>query len=194
MQGATEWKPGAYTLVCEDLSTGATQQTVAAVGLDNKYNGYTLLELLLVVVCIIIFATRGLYLWHDLTARDKVRSSFDSLARAIEATRILALENDSSFALCASADGVNCNASWRGGLLITDDAQKKISYGSYLYLPCDLIFKGRLIDNKIIFTSSGFTSGIQGRFYCTANSLNKTFSLLVRMNGSVGDVEESNIN
>jgi Tfp pilus assembly protein FimT len=146
------------------------------------------------MVCLVIFATQGLYLWHDLAARDKVRSSLDYLARSIEATRILALEHNSTFALCASTDGINCNTSWRGGLLITDDNNKKFLYGSNLYLPCDLSFKGRLIDNKIIFTSSGFTSGIQGRFYCTVNSLHRTFSLLVRINGSVGDVVESNIN
>lgn len=140
------------------------------------------------MLCIGIITNQGYNLWQQLIQRNKVRTSLNILAQSIESTRIIALQHNKSYALCASADGINCSQYWQQGLLVTDMQQQKIKYISHWQLPCKLYFRGRLISNKLIFTKSGFTSGSQGRFYCELAKQHKTYSLLVRSNGSVGDL------
>ena len=123
---------------------------------------------------------------QTLQQRLQANVALQILARQIEITRMLALHNNKSYKLCASKDGKSCSEFWGNGLLLQDlDGANKI-YTPNWQPPCKLYFKGRLLENAIVFAASGYTAGIQGRFYCEMPRYAKVYSLLLRVNGSVG--------
>ena len=65
-------------------------------------NGYTLIELLLVMLCIAILAGRGFSLWQQLSMRVAIRSGMYRLAHSIELARMLAVESGQSYVVCGS--------------------------------------------------------------------------------------------
>ncbi|MEY4642226.1 MAG: hypothetical protein RLZZ227_2220 [Pseudomonadota bacterium] len=133
--------------------------------------GYTLLELLVVLALVAVFASMAIPGWGRTLQARTGEIVIHELARTMNFARAAAVTNGSIVTLCRSGDGLACNGNWEDGLLLFTDANAdRIRNGADRLLRHTGRIQGSLrlrsFPNRqyLQFTALGFTYRQNGNF------------------------------
>ncbi len=157
--------------------------------------GFTLLEMLVVIVLVAIMSTLAAPAMSGLSNSMQVRSAASSMHTALQLARSESAKRISRVVLCVSSDGVQCSstAGWHQGWLVFVDANNNavLDNGEAVLqvvknLPANLKAQGNgLLTKYISFTPAGEMQTIGGAFQagtltvCTASGSATEGRLLV---------------
>lgn len=86
-----------------------------------RERGFTLIEMMVVLVIIAIIFSIGIPSFDDLIKRNSVESLQMKLASAVSSARAEAAARNSVISLCPSNDAVSCSGSWNDGWISFED-------------------------------------------------------------------------
>ncbi len=90
----------------------------------SSTRGFTLIELMIVVVILVIGASLALPAFQSMIANNQVTTSSNELLTAINLARTEALKRGRPVAVCASDDGDDCSGDWSEGWIVVNDANR----------------------------------------------------------------------
>lgn len=86
--------------------------------------GFTLLELLIAMVLIILLAALAVPSFHSIMIQSRISTQVTQLVVGINLARSEAVTRHQVVALCASQDGKACQGTWQNGWIVFVDKQK----------------------------------------------------------------------
>ena len=89
--------------------------------MHKNHTGFTLLELLVAMVIIVIICCIGFPVYKNLSARMHAKVEIFRLYRAIQLTRSEAIKNGIMATICPSSDHQHCRGQWQDGYLVFID-------------------------------------------------------------------------
>lgn len=130
----------------ESLSSQTTQR------------GFTLIELMIVLVIVALFASISVPAFQDTISRNRRLTALDSTLAMLSTARTAAVTRDARIALCPSSNQISCSGSaWEGGIIVFVDD------GAGTGMPGDLSLSG---SEEILAVSTQISGGVTIR---TAN-------------------------
>ena len=150
-----------------------------------SHTGMTLLEVLMVMTLIAIFATSAIALSQHLFASTKSKHISNQLLTALYFTRMSAIERGETTSLCASEDGSHCSNNWSTGQLVFLDPKRQgyISSANQIlrFFPIldhhvQITWRGFPNRSTIQFLPTGFTREQNGTFYYCPDQPDLTYS------------------
>ena len=167
--------------------------------MQNKRHGFSLIELtstLAVLMIVFGLASPSLY---RLIERNKAASGINWIIRAINLTRISAVDYGSLTTLCPTRDDVKCGGNWHDRVMVFTDPNddRQLDEGERLILTLNFPYDGstlkwRAFKNKqyLQMTSQGFTNYQNGNFVYCSKDQNPLFARQIVLN-SQGRVKKS---
>ena len=142
----------------------------------HDYRGYTLLELLIVMLVMALLASVSLPDFSAMLENKRSDTNIKRLAQAVEFARVSAITAGSLVTLCRSSDGMGCGGNWQEGILIFTDTNGDRVLNQQDRILRHLTFpdlagtlRWRAFQNRqyLQITSQGFTRYQNGNFtYC----------------------------
>jgi len=142
--------------------------------MPKRNNGFTLLELMMVLCVAIILSMAMTTVGHDWYGAHRATYEINRLLGAVEFARSSALDLGQVVTLCPSEDGETCSQDWSRGYLIFVDRERKgkIKDGKDRLQIFEALPKGASLewrafptDRYVQFAPSGFTREQNGTFY-----------------------------
>lgn len=131
-----------------------------------KSHGFTLWELLIVLILLGVMLLLASPSWQPMLQRNQVDSIVNPLASAIRFSRRSAITSDQDVALCGSSDQKTCDGSWNAGRLVITESGQVLRRSGALPSAYQLFWRSSFSRNdRLVFTPEGFTNGQQGSFY-----------------------------
>lgn len=124
---------------------------------------FTLIELLIVLTLLAIFAQMATPALQDFLDRNRQQALFDQVTRAIYNARTYAVTHGVSVELCASSDGITCSQNWSHGWLLREIDQAEPIAITQLNHKQQLHWSG--FRPRIYFQRTGLSPTSNGRFY-----------------------------
>lgn len=87
----------------------------------NKPHGFTLIELVAVLVIVLLGITIGIPSWQDLLANNRAASAINQLIGAFNLARSEAIKRGLVVSVCQSLDQKSCGGTWQDGQLVFID-------------------------------------------------------------------------
>ncbi len=132
----------------------------------SNTDGFTLLEVLLVIALGIILLLIAAPSYQDFIVRNRAANSISQVISAIQAARNEAIAQGQTIIFCGSSDQVRCDGQWQAGqITLTENAKilriySAISPGDRFWWQSSL---GQ--NNELKLAATGFTAGQRGSFY-----------------------------
>jgi type IV fimbrial biogenesis protein FimT len=154
-------------------------------------SGFTLIDLIASAVIIIIVLGLAAPAFHRLVERNKAATGINWIVRAINLTRISAVDYGSLTTLCPTQDNQRCGGNWYERVMVFTDPNddRAVNEGEHIIVALDFPHRGstlkwRAFRNKqyLQMTSQGFTNYQNGNFvYCSKNQ-NPLFARQIVLN------------
>ncbi|MGB6977133.1 MAG: GspH/FimT family protein [Gammaproteobacteria bacterium] len=137
----------------------------------NKSHAFSLLELLIALVVLVLLLLAGVPAIHHLVLQDRATQTANRIIAAIHYARSEAIQLHQTVTFCKSTDHKICGGEWRAGQIIITSDGRILRVYEPLTTGDELVWKSNLaLNNYLRFAPSGFTYGQQGSFfYCPAN-------------------------
>ena len=87
----------------------------------KRIRGFTLMEMLVLLVVIAIVAAVGLPNFTQMVRANQVTSYGNSLVGAVQLARGMAAQRGEGMAICGSSNGVACDGNWGAGWMVYAD-------------------------------------------------------------------------
>jgi len=135
------------------------------------YRAYTLIELLLAVLLLVIILCTTVPGWQLLLQNNTAKAHVNRIVAAMEYTRTLAIKQNKNIALCRLGFRDQTNSKdWSSGQVIVDQQQTssgKVLYSFSAVQNFDKLFWSSSFNKNdcIVFTPLGEPDGQQGSFY-----------------------------
>ena len=145
--------------------------------MHKNYIGFTLLELLIVLIIVAIMCGIGFPAYQHLMAKVRADAAIFRLYRAIQLTRSEAIKHNAIATICPSSDQHHCIGKWQDGYLIfidqrgdgqIDPEDKIIKIFPALQGKGSIVWKSFPKHNYLQMTPQGFPNNQNGTFYYTA--------------------------
>lgn len=147
--------------------------------MNFKCPGYTLIEGLIFVSILAIITGLAVPSVSAMIERNKAAIGINWIIRAINATRITAIETGTLTTLCPTTDDRSCGGQWHGRVMIFTDGNddliingedKLISVLDFPYPGSTLKWRAFRNRQYLQMTGTGFTNFQNGNFvYCSSN-------------------------
>lgn len=122
---------------------------------NRFHNGFTLLELLVVVSILGTLAMLGLPSLEDMVARAETDSSSKSLQSALSLAKSEAIKRGESVSVCASNDGSDCaTGQWSTGWIVFVDSNADANGDAGSVDPGDTVVRNFSPAGEVILTST----------------------------------------
>lgn len=161
-----------------------------------RQSGFTLIELIAALAIIVIVFGFAVPSIDRMIERNKAAMGINWIIRAINMTRLTAIERGVLTTLCPTRDRISCGGAWHDQVMIFTDSDnsRSINNSDVLVLSLDFPYKGstlrwRSFRNRqyLQMTPSGFTHYQNGNFvYCARNrDLQFARQIVLNMQGRV---------
>lgn len=90
--------------------------------MERRPSGFTLIELMVVVILLVVMATIAIPSFQSFIQNNRVTSKTNELFSALNLARSEALKTQRPVAACASSDGSSCTGGWGDGWIVGIDA------------------------------------------------------------------------
>ena len=134
--------------------------------MNRTQQGFTLIELMTVVIIMAITIAWGIPAFSDLIERTSTRSAAESIVESFRAARLTAVQQKKRIVLCSTNDGASCGATWDDGFLVFEDTNENRSLDAGEAVLHHETFKDSLLvkvgsntQYKIYIDSNGWTPG-----------------------------------
>ncbi|MBT4161891.1 MAG: hypothetical protein HOC70_08900 [Gammaproteobacteria bacterium] len=162
----------------------------------QQLRGYSFIEMIATMAIVIIVFGLAAPPFHRMIERNKAANGINWIIRAINLTRISAVDHGSLTTLCPTRDDESCGGAWHDRVMIfTDNNDDRTLNGKdrviiYLNFPYEgSTLKWRAFRNRqfLQMTASGFTNYQNGNFvYCSADqNLRFARQIVLNMQGRV---------
>lgn len=177
---------------------------------NAKANGFTLIELIFVLLIAGILISIAVPSYNDAVSKNKVNAPYKSLRSAISLAKTEAISRNQQVVICASDDQSSCGDDWNKGWMVFVDSNKNESYEAsasesgdiadeILSVNTELNSEVTLsfISNKsgkaateMVFTRQGYATGTSGDFiFCskhdTSNKAENARAIIVIESGVI---------
>jgi type IV fimbrial biogenesis protein FimT len=162
----------------------------------TKLTGYTLIEMIAVLAIVVIASGITIPSLYRMAERNKAANGINWIIRAVNITRISAVEFGTLTTLCPTIDDTSCGGVWHNRIMVfTDHNDDRAINGNdrvitYLDFPYEgSTLKWRSFRNRqyLQMTATGFTNFQNGNFvYCSADQdLRFARQIVLNMQGRV---------
>lgn len=162
----------------------------------KKSRGYTLVELLTVVLVIGILLTLAIPAYHAWMSRNRTMTQVNQLVGVINFARSEAIKRQMTITVCATDDGEKCGTAWEKGWMVFVDKQNtgqmaegdtKLRIYGPLQPNARLQWNATRSNNFLQLAPSGGTRGQDGTFtYCAdAQSTDPGTTIIVSQTGRI---------
>lgn len=153
--------------------------------------GFSLIELLIVIVLLSILLLGGISLWREFVQHNRANATVHQITTALQFARSEAIKNNGLVIFCASQNQKTCDGPWQNGQIILIK-NKILRIYSPLSNKDRLIWKSAFGKNdRLEFVSTGFTNGQSGSFWYCPNDLRFAKRIVVLQSGRTRVTEES---
>jgi type IV fimbrial biogenesis protein FimT len=141
-----------------------------------KRNGYTFLELICLLVCLLILVGISSATWLHFHSQFQQHAIVERINQALMLTRAEAISKNQKVLYCGSSDKAHCDGQWQKGQIIKI---AKTSQVLKTYPAINSKLQMKFIANfgkarDVMFTPMGFTNGQQGHFsFCILTRWNR---------------------
>ena len=118
----------------------------------KRPDGFTLLELMVVVILLVVMATIAIPSFQSLIQNNRVTSQTNELLTAFNVARSEALKTQRPVAVCASNDDATCSGGWGDGWIVGVDAAG--SAGQTTVTVADVVRVWAGLSNDVVFAES----------------------------------------
>jgi len=150
-----------------------------------KSSGLTLIELLLAICLISIFALASFSSWRHFLEKNQLEIATSDLLQFLKSARQNAIEKGERITVCPSSDHQYCDKNWSAKSLIICDKTQVIAFQDFPEI-IQLNWKSSLGHNdQLVFLSTGLTHGQQGHFTVSHKKNNQSSEVVVLMGGAI---------
>lgn len=129
----------------------------------NRLNGFTLVELLVVLLLLAILGSLAMPAFAELIARNRQQALLNQVQGILQHARTQAILQRRTIEVCGSADAQTCSANWASGWLTRTLSSEQILHITQLPNHDALRWSG--FTQSIRFHSNGTSPTGNGRFY-----------------------------
>ncbi|MDF3055298.1 MAG: fimT [Gammaproteobacteria bacterium] len=135
-----------------------------------KQKGFSLLELITVLLIICILLTLSIPTGRHFLAKNRAASTINTLLSALYTARSEAIQRGEKISFCKSNDEKNCSGDWSDGQIITNASGEVLQVLPKLPSQDKLVWLGSFGKNESLdWLPTGYTDGQRGSFYYCAH-------------------------
>jgi type IV fimbrial biogenesis protein FimT len=154
--------------------------------LSKMENGFSLVELMTVVIILAIMATIGLPALATYLERSRVESAAGELLSGLQLARNEAVRLNNDVRVCASDDDASCSGTWADGWLVAREGGELVRVMSQL--PSSVTLNGP-DDNEVVFNSAGTLVGAAKNFRVESGATARCITILLSGRSELGACE-----
>lgn len=152
----------------------------------SNSSGFSIIEVLVALLIVSIFATLSYPAWHHLIHKNKLEISTQNLLQFLKTSRQLALQKKQSVIVCPSHDKIHCSDFDSINVLIARGDVEKLLEMSMDSNNTTIRWMSNLGKNdQLMFMPTGMTNGQQGHFTLFSTTTLQKAEVVVLMSGSV---------
>ncbi len=87
-------------------------------GNHKSQTGFTLIELMIVLLIVSVVSAIGGPIFNETIKRNRLRTQADRILTTLNLTRSEAVKRNQSVSICRSSDGVSCTGDWEDGWIV----------------------------------------------------------------------------
>lgn len=129
----------------------------------NRLNGFTLVELLVVLLLLAILGSLAMPAFAELIARNRQQALLNQIQGILQHARTQAILQRHIIEVCGATQALTCSTNWAGGWLVRMPSSGQILHTTQLPSPDALRWSG--FTQTIRFRSNGTSPTGNGRFY-----------------------------
>lgn len=136
----------------------------------QRYRGYSILELICFLVCLMIFLGLSSLTWIHYSSDLRRYMFVQRIKSGLMYARNYAIRQKKSVIYCGSKDGLHCDGEWaKGQLVLVKGTEKVLRFFASSKANLRVQFSANFGHNQAIeFLSTGATNGQQGHFsFCS---------------------------
>ncbi len=141
---------------------------------SGRSNGFTLIELMVVIALIAIITTMAVPSWQRMIVSNRIRASVNDLTLSIQFARSETLRQNGPVTVCPSSEGVNCTASGY-------EAGWMVKTGLPAVAATDRILQDTLPKQRLTMVADATTVAAGGLTFLPSGALIGTFPQGVRI-------------
>lgn len=159
----------------------------------KKHNGFTLIELMIVVALVAILAAVGVPSFREFIQNNRLATQANTFLTALKLARSEAVKRGVNVVVCASNDQTQCAGTWNNGWILFVDGngdndrattpgttETLIRVGAGTIVPLTLTSGG----NPIVYQSSGIASAADKLMMCDDRGDDKARVIMIERSGN----------
>lgn len=168
----------------------------------RSQNGFTLIELGIIVIVIAVMATVAIPSFDSSMSRNRILSAQTELQSVLNQARSEAVKRGKTITLCSSTDQANCNGTWNDGWILFVDknsnnavnsGEEILRVGELVQGGNTLVMAGSVSNSAIQFLSSGFSNQNSTWIYCAPDkAAGKARGVVVQSSGLIRRSRDNN--
>lgn len=155
----------------------------------KKHNGFTLIELMIVVALVAILAAVGVPSFREFIQNNRLATQANTFLTGLKLARSEAVKRGVNVVVCASNDQVQCAGTWNNGWILFVDGngdnarattETLIRVGAGTASPLTLTNSG----NPIVYQASGIASAADKLMMCDDRGDDKARVIMIERSGN----------
>jgi type IV fimbrial biogenesis protein FimT len=154
-------------------------------------HGFTLVELMTVILISAILLTIGIPSFTTLIEKTRIRSTKEDLVELLRTARLTAVERRAKVEVCGSADGLTCGGSgWSDKIIAqqVDSSGTQVEVLGIIHVNNRaIVTKNNAANTRIDFIPSGWAPGDQSSFFVckTGGGSDDAYRVVIAISGKV---------
>lgn len=158
--------------------------------MDRHNRGFTLVELMVVVLIMAITLAFGLPAFGEFVTKNRIRTATESVIEAFRVARLTAVKNREEVRMCPYTSGTPCTSSvdWQKGIMIVDKNDQVIyqmQFNPRLHIEKNN--EDGSTNDVVNINANGWTPGDQASIYICGEEgdITNGYQIIISMSGRV---------